>query len=352
MPTAVEREAQAIKSEAKKILLIVVIISVVIYAFSGTAQVGEEQTGLVIRFGTIAKTLKGRKGLYLGYPWPIDKVVRIPTGVSHDLDVKNFNLDPKFISEQKTKLYKNNRFRQLSDAARSALANPYLVTADLNVLHLELAVVYNITDPEAYYQAAGQFEDVRQTNVQNIARKVVANALIQTVSQMEVMQVLAEGQTLIKARVQEISQKQFDQLKLGITIRGADAIRITNSRVPSSLQEVFSRVTTAMQTRADLINLAKVERRRILDKAEADVATIRTEAYTYAEATVKQAYGDAQRYTELINEYHDKGEVVRDRLRNEKLAEVAPYFKAPIIHAMTDTDGKQRLVITIPGKPE
>ena len=99
MPTAVEREAQAIKSEAKKILLIVVIISVLIYAFSGTAQVGEEQTGLVIRFGTIAKTLK--EGLYLGYPWPIDKVVRIPTGVSHDLDVKNFNLDPKLLRKMK-----------------------------------------------------------------------------------------------------------------------------------------------------------------------------------------------------------------------------------------------------------
>ena len=91
MPTAVEREAQAIKSEAKKILLIVVIISLVVYALTGTAQVGEQETGLVIRFGKITRTLK--PGLHLGYPWPIDKVVRIPTAVSHSLEVKNFNLN-------------------------------------------------------------------------------------------------------------------------------------------------------------------------------------------------------------------------------------------------------------------
>ena len=80
MPTAIEREAQAIKSEAKKILMIVVIVSLLVYAFTGTAQVGEEQTGLVIRFGRVVHQRK--PGLYLGWPWPVDRVVRIPTGPS------------------------------------------------------------------------------------------------------------------------------------------------------------------------------------------------------------------------------------------------------------------------------
>ena len=65
MPTAIEREAQAIKSEAKKILLIVVIISLGVYAFSGTAQVALQETGLLIRLGKIdEKTLP--PGLHLG----------------------------------------------------------------------------------------------------------------------------------------------------------------------------------------------------------------------------------------------------------------------------------------------
>ena len=348
MPTAVEREAQAIKSEAKKILLIVVVISLVVYAFSGTAQVGQEQTGLVIRFGTImTKTLKD--GLYLGYPWPIDKVVRIPTGVAHSLQVRNFNLDPQLISERHIELRENPRFKQMHPTSRSALAEPYLVTADINVVHIELNVTYNITDAKAYYRAAGQFEDVRQTNVQNIAQKIVANALIQTVSQMEVMHVLAEGQALIKDRVQKISQEQFNRLELGITI---DAIRITKARVPSSLQDVFSRVTTARQKREELINFAIAERIRIRHQADAKVAEILTKAYTYREATERQAEGDAKRYADLINEYHKGGEVVRDRLRYEKLAEVAPYFKAPTMYAIPNENGKQKLVITIPGKPE
>ena len=107
-----------------------------------------------------------------------------------------------------------------------------------------------------------------------------------------------------------------------------------------------------MQDRGDLINLARRAAQRIKDQAESEVAGILTKADTYSVVTVRQAEGDAKRYTDLINEYHKGGEVVRDRLRYEKLAEVAPNFKAPTIYAMPDSDGQQKLVIIIPGKPE
>ena len=349
MPTAIEREAQAIKSEAKIILLIVVLISLLVYLFSGTTQVAPEQTGLLIRFGKVAEPLT--PGLHWAWPWPIDKIIQIPTGVAHSLEVKNFNLDPQIVSQRKAQIRLDERFRALLDPSISALVNPRLVTGDLNVVHLDLVVVYTISEPTTYYLAAGDFEDVSQTNVQNIARKVIANALIQTVAQMEIMDVLRETQ-VIQQSVQNIAQQQFDRLELGINIREADAVRVTKSLVPTPVQAAFSQVTGAMQDRDNTINEAMAERAGILDQARADVSTIRTKAHTYAEATIKQAEGDAQRYTELINEYHDKGEVVRDRLRYEKLAEVAPYLKVPTIHAMPDTNGKQKLVITIPDDPE
>lgn len=351
MPTAIEREAQAIKSEAKKILLIVVIISLGVYAFSGTAQVAEQETGLLIRFGEIdEKTLP--PGLHLGYPWPIDKVVRIPTGVAHSLEVKNFNLSLQLFSERMTKLGQNKIFKESlrSTGMMAALVNPYLVTADLNVVHVDLDVVYKITDPEAYYLAAEDIQNTSNTNVQDIARKVVASVLIQTVSQMQAMEALGEGQEIIKDRVKDVAQKQFNRLALGITV---SEVKVTNSRVPAGpLQEAFNMVTRAMQKRGQLYYEAEAGAKRFKDKAESDVAAIITEAETSSYITIRQAQGDAKRYTDLINKYHEGGEVVRDRLRYEKLAEVAPNFKAPTIHAIPDTQGRQKLVITIPGKPE
>ena len=348
MPTAIEREAQAIESEAKKILLIVVVISLVVYALSGTAQVALQETGLVVRFGKITETLT--PGLRLGYPWPIDKVVRIPTGTSHSLKVEKFNIAPQLLSERQAKLRQDRRFKELLPvAASSALVNPYLVTADLNVVHVELDVGYKITDPEAYYLAAGDIGDISNTNVQDIARKIIASVLIEVVSQMEVMEALGEGQDIIIRRVREVAQKEFDRLALGITI---SAIKVTKSGVPSSLQEAFNRVAEAAQDRQKLSYDARSEARRIEDKARADISAIITEADTYSDLTVRQAKGEADRYAKLIDEYHKGGEVVRDRLRYEKLAEVAPYFKAPTIHAIPDADGRQKLVITIPGKPE
>ena len=180
MPTAIEREAQAIKSEAKKILLIVVVISLAVYAFTGTAQVGQEQTGLIVRFGKVVRA-RG-PGLHWGFPWPIDKVVLVPTGGSHSLDVSNFNMDPNQVKAQMEQLNKNIRFKAISYPARATLANPHLVTADLNIIHIKLKVIYRITEPELYYAVAGDASDMTQTDVQQIARAVVADSLIQAVA--------------------------------------------------------------------------------------------------------------------------------------------------------------------------
>ncbi|NIA07683.1 MAG: hypothetical protein GWP14_08655 [Actinobacteria bacterium] len=350
MPTAIQREAQAIKSEARKILLIVVIISLLIYAFTGTAQVSPEQTGLVIRFGRVVQTRK--PGLYWGLPWPIDRVVRIPTGVSHSLEVKDFNLDPEHVSSQQAALRQNIRFRTLPPATLSALANPHLVTGDMNVIHLDMQVVYQITNPVDYYEAAGDVSNMSETNVQQIARRVLANALMQAVANMEVMNVLSEGQTAIKYRVHEIARRQFKQLKLGIDISQPNSIRITTCRVPTSLQEVFNNVTTAQEANRYLKNTAQADRKQLLNEAQAQVAQIRTEAETYSQTTIRQAQGNAKRFKALIAEYHAQGEVVRDRLRYEKLAELAPYLKAPTVYTVPNSQGSQRLVITIPGEPE
>lgn len=351
MPTAIEREAQAIKSEAKKILLIVVIISLVVYAFTGTVQVGEEETGMLIRFGRIVKELK--PGLCWGFPWPIDNVVRIPTGVSHSLQVSSFNLDPEQVSAQMTELRQNNRrFKALPYSAQSALVDSHLATADLNVLHLDLQVVYTITDPVAYYLAAGHVRSISETNVQQIARGIIDNSLIRVIAGRQVMTVLGEDKSYIQQHVQQMAQEQFDSLALGITIRQPDAIQVTECRVPAALKPDFDRATTADEERKTLIQPALAEADQILRQAEAHKFDILTKAQSYLQATISQARGEADRFSALIKEYQDKGEVVRDRQRYEKLAEVAPYLKAPIVHAIRSPEGKQKLLITIPGKPE
>ncbi len=203
--------------------------------------------------------------------------------------------------------------------------------------------------------ASGDVHNVSQTSVQDIARKVVANVLIQTVSQMEIMDVLGQAQTAIQRRVQTIAQEQFDDLNLGITIKQTDtaeAVRITTARVPAPLQEVFNSIGTARQEGRQLIHEAEENYNRIVDQAKAEALKILNEARTYKRTTIKQAQGDAKRYTKLIKEYKDKGEAIRDRFRYEKLAEVAPFLKTPTIYAIPSTNGKQKLVIIIPDKPK
>lgn len=349
MATAVEREAKAIRTEAKTILLIVLLVALVAYAFTALSQIGQEETGLVVRLGRVVKTIS--PGLHWKYPWPIDRVVRIPTGVSHSLEVKNFNLDAEEVSNEAARLREDNRYRGLGSTGISALASPHLVTGNLNVVHIEVQIKYTISDPEEYYLAAGDFEDIARTNVQEIARKTVANALIRTLATKEVMNVLRATPD-IPQDVARLSQAQFDDLNLGITLVKDDPVQVTASRVPSELQSVFDSVTYAERLRNTLIQGAQLNRTQIINQARAESSEIVSKARTYYESTVSKARGDAERYAELIEKYHQQGEVVRDRLRYEKLAEVAPFFKVPTIYTVKDDEGKQKLVIIIPEQKE
>ena len=349
MATAVEREAQAIKNEARIILLIVLLVALLAYAFTALTQVGEEETGLVVRLGRVVKTIG--PGLHRKYPWPIDRVVLIPTGVSHNLLVNNFNLPPEEASTQAAKLRENNRYRALGSAAVAVLVSPHLVTGNLNVVHVEAQVKYNIASPEDYYLAAGDFEDVSRTNVQEIARKIVANSLIRTLARKEVMNVLRASSD-IPLEVAKLSQEQFDDLHLGITLVKDDPVQIADPGVPSQLKAVFDSETFAQSVKQTQIAFARMQYRQIIDKAAAESSAIKSGARIYAESTVSKARGDAERYAELIKKYHQQGEVVRDRLRYEKLAEVAPFFKVPTVYTTKDEDGKQKLVIIVPEQKE
>ena len=349
MATAVERETQAIKNEARIILLIVLLVTLLAYGFTALTQVGQEETGLVIRLGRVSRTIS--PGLHWKFPWPIDRVVLIPTGVSHSLLVNNFNLPPEEASAQAAKLRENNRYRALESAAVAVLVSPHLVTGNLNVVHVEAQVKYNITNPEDYYRAAGDFEDVSQTNVQEITRKIVANTLIRTLARKEVMNVLRATPD-IPREVARLSQDKFDDLNLGITLVKDDPVQITDSRVPSQLQSDFDSVTLAESFRNTLMQGATLKATQIINEARARSSEIVTKARTYYESTISKAQGDAERYAELIKKYHQQGEVVRDRLRYEKLAEVAPFFKVPTIYTTEDEDGKQKLVIIVPEQKE
>ena len=252
------------------LLRLVMIALLVAYLFSGFYQVGEQEAAVVTRFGKVVQDADGdaarEQGLHLGWPFPIDNVVKVPTN-NRSLDI-------------------NDAFVYEGEGAPRAL-NPErdgsLITGDANLVHARFTANYQITDPAAFIANFGDPDgttpDVLTVQTpQGMARQVVertglqiAEALVRNMLEQGIVHAVASvtADQVIGFRFNadgaiRIAQRQLDELDAGITIT---TLNIRVPEMPPSVRDAYSLVTQSEATRATLINEAESERTRLLGEA-------------------------------------------------------------------------------------
>src|SRR5436309_16101129 len=66
-------------------LLWLVSLLVIAYLLAGVAQVGLNERAVVRRFGAVVA--RPGPGLYVGLPWPLERIDRVPVGYPHKVGV-------------------------------------------------------------------------------------------------------------------------------------------------------------------------------------------------------------------------------------------------------------------------
>lgn len=255
-------------------LLVLVAIALAIWMLTGfyTVEVGSQ--GVVQRFGKYVATVPNGWGWR--FPWPIETVIEVDTaGV-------------------KPTSYKSS-----------------VLTAEPNMVELEVAVQYRIKNPQDYLFNVRNPEETLGQVSESVIREVVGR---------DDQQAILESKRLeIAQATRDIMQRTLDSYGAGLEVV---EVRITGVQVPEAVQQSQRDSVKAKADREREVLEARAYANEILPRAEGQAARQVQEAEAYKAQIVQEATGDASRFNQLLTAYEKAPAVTRERLYIETVEQV------------------------------
>jgi len=263
--------------------------------FGCTAYIDAEELGLVLRFGRIDRVLP--PGIALRLPYPVETVLPVDVTTVRRVDV--------------------------GYVQRRGAADRRHLTADANLLDLELTAHFTVADPIAYTFSA--------ESPGLVAARVLAGQARAALATMPIDSVLTTAKLDLETRVQKRAGELLEHHGLGIRLTRVSAVEATP---PAMVVESFNDVASARGDRDTYRIEADAWADRRLSEARARAETIANQAISDSTRAVNVATADAGAFVALLQEYRAAPVVFRERLR----AESAERVLAGMDLVLTDPD--------------
>ena len=257
----------------RRIALVVATLLVLTYLSTGLAMIRPGERAVVRRFGRVLPT-KPAPGLWLGLPWPVDRVDRVPITLVRRLAV---GYEP--------------------DAADpSDNLSAQLLTGDHNLVDVGVVLHYAVKaeDEEIVHYV------LNQDRIDGLLSRVVQNCLAEWVAGRRIDELLVHGKTdLPRALDREVPERIADY-ELGIRI---EDINVSHLAPPEEVKSAFDEVTRAQAAIQTGEYRAQQEAARTVREAEGRKYTRVQQALGYADTQRRLAYADARRFDERRRQY-------------------------------------------------
>jgi len=276
----------------------VLLLLLVWVIFAGPFYVVDpEQNGVVKTFGKLSQITE--PGLRFKFPWPIQTVDLVNVE-----EVRRLELGFRTIRAGGT-----SNTAQYKRVPSEAL----MLTGDENIVSVDLVVQYKIKD-------AGQFL-FRVANPERAVSHAAEAAIRQVVGSRPIDETLTTGKAGIETATKELLQLVLDSYEAGVHI---SEIKLQDVTPPEQVVAAFKDVQSAKEEKEKKVNVALGYQNEIIPKARGEAAQARQEAEAYKQKRVKQAEGDASRFTQMLNQYAVSKDVTRTRLYLETMEEILP----------------------------
>ena len=278
----------------------------VAYLFSGVTAVKPDEVAIVLRFGRILGDSPGERihtaGLLWALPRPLDKVVRVPIGKVHEVEIADLWPSAEWM-------------RRLPDSEEAQTIDPeaegYCLTGDRNIVQLYLLARYRVLDPVAYA--------LLQEDPHTLLRNVVQAEVVRATGRESIDAVLSEERKGLGNTVRTEAQARLEAVGAGLELI---AVEIADFAPPIAVIPAFVEVNTAYIEGYRTYLGAQRYRETELPKAESDRDQMLAEARIYAANLMADARGDAQAFEALAAEYQKNPQVVVERLYIEGVERV------------------------------
>ena len=291
---AEEKKAKIHKKIKPSIIVwILILIVLIVAAFSSFYIVDETENAVITRFGKYTETVGS--GLHWKLPFGIDKSYNVPVKV---VQTEQFGF--KSVQNGKSNEFKNN-----------IGAESTMLTGDLNIVDVEWIIQYRIVDPKQWLFEVYEKEDT----IRDISRSVI-NTLV---GDRAILAIMGSERTAIETQALDMKNETFTSLGLGIKVI---AVKLQNIVPPSGVQDAFEDVNKATQDMNTSINEGKEAYNKEIPKAKGEANRQIQIAEGYAAERVNKAKGDVARFNSVYEEYKRAPKVTKERMYYETLDEV------------------------------
>ena len=276
-----------------KCFVVLVVVIVLIIAFSGIKIVKSGNVALVFRFGKLVgesyEEQVHEPGLLLAFPYIIDKVVMVPTG--------------SVMEQTVTTHYTNGNMTTLRN-------NGYVITGDHNIAVVSASVKYVISDPVAY--------TLNVKDITSLINAFISSAMVEEAAKIGVDELLTSGKDAYSQAIIQKAQQKLSNMNAGVML---SVVELTNVSMPTEVKDLYDQVNSAAVNAATLIEKAELYRENLLPSAEAQKATAIANANTEKANAVSGANTALAEFWGVTEEYKTNPELVKTRIYNAKVAE-------------------------------
>ena len=258
--------------------LLILLALGVIWGLNSFYRVQPDEAGVVLRFGEYARTTG--PGLNFAV-WPIETVEKVPVGRENQLSFGNTDEES------------------------------LMLAGDQNIVDIKFTVLWRIRDPEDF------LFDVNTPEL--LTRLVAESAMREVVGRTPAEEIRTRGRLKVQEEVKALTQATLDRYKAGIQIT---SVQLEKADPPAQVIDAFEEVQRAEQNLNKFIREAERYRNRVLGEARGRSAQIIEQAKAYKAKVVAEAKGEAERFTQVLQQYRKAPDVTRKRLYIETMEKV------------------------------
>jgi len=294
---ALRRKFQGVKGKMGKwkfpgpaLILLIVVAGWII---SGFYKVNPDEQGVIRRFGEFIEPLQP-PGLHWRFPWPVDQVDKVKVTKIYSIEVgfRTVQAGPPA------------RYQDVPDESE-------MLTGDENIVAADFIVQYLIADPVKYL--------FKVSRPDNTLKEAAESAMREVVGKRKIDDVLTERKAEIQGDVFTVMQAMLDEWNTGLRIQ---EVKLQDVTPPGPVDPAFKDVASAREDKDRIIKQADGYRNDLMPKASGEAAKMLNEAQAYAQAKIKRAEGEGDRFRKLYAEYTSAREITRRRLYIEALEDV------------------------------
>lgn len=266
-------------------------VLVLLWLASGMFQVNASEKGVVQRFGRFTEVRN--EGWGWAFPRPIETVTKVN------------------VSQNNSVAYESR-----------------VLTADVNLVEIQLAIQYLNADP---VKVLFQVRDVEAT-----LREVSESAIREVVGQASLDDVLGSARLRITDSTKERIQRTLDSYNSGLRIA---SVNLTNVQVPEAVVAAQRDANKAIEDRERYSKEALAYTNDIVPKAEGAAQRMRQDAEAYKAQVVALAEGEVAAFNSVYAAYAQAPDVTRQRMYIETIEKLMQQSKKIILDTRQGSGG-------------